>query len=73
MNEHEARMAIASRISEVLLDLAQDGLEESDDIEEMRDAMDDAAELVMEALGIEVVSISGPQVSVRMTVPDPDA
>lgn len=73
MNEHEARLGIVTRIAEVLLDLAQDGLEEGDDLDEMRDAMSDAAELVMEALGVEVVSVEGSTALIRVSNIDPDA
>lgn len=73
MNEHEARLAIATRIADVLFDLAQDGMEPDDDADEMRDALDDAAELIMEALGLEVVSVDSEAATVRLSGIDTNA
>lgn len=73
MNEHEARLAISTRIADVLFDLAQDGMEPDDDVDEMRDALSDAADLIMEALGLEIVSVEGSVVITHLTGLDPNA
>lgn len=72
MNEHEARLAIVARITDVLFDLAAEGMEPDDDADEMRDALGDAAELIMEALGLEVESIDDKAVIVRLASIDPN-
>jgi hypothetical protein len=59
MNNHEARLAILDVIRDVLLDLAD---APADDLD-VADAMGEAAELILEALGLQVADVDHPQVT----------
>ena len=65
MNEHEARLAIITRVRDVLLDLADDGTE---DVTDLAAAMLDAAELIIEAIGLEVIATD--PLTVSLTIPE---
>lgn len=62
MDSYEARLNIIDRISEILLDLAGDDEVSQQELEEMRDAMRDAAEVLLEGIGFEVVSVDAKDV-----------
>lgn len=66
MNEHEARLKLVWRIRDVLLDLADDGTE---DINELQDAMADTAEILLDALGLEIVGIEGDVINASISWP----
>lgn len=65
MNEHEARLAIVTRVRDILLDLADDGTE---DISDLTAAMLDAAELVLEGIGLEVLTTD--PLTVSLAIPE---
>ena len=65
MNEHEARLAIITRVRDVLLDLADDGTE---DVTDLSSAMLDASELIIEAIGLEVITTD--PLTVSLTIPE---
>jgi hypothetical protein len=59
MNEHEARLSVAELIRDVLADLAiEDGMS-PDEVADLTVAMTDMAEIVLEALQFEIVSVDG--------------
>lgn len=64
MNNHEARLAILDTIRDVLLDLAD---APADDLD-VADAMGEAAELLLDALGLEVVETSDGRVTCSIRV-----
>lgn len=57
MNLNEARMNILNYISDVLFDLADDPDLSPGEREEVRDAMGDAADMLMDSLDLQVVQI----------------
>lgn len=67
MNEHEARLEIVRTLRDVLVDLADDGEVSQEDLDAMDASMLDAAELLLEALELQVVSV-GPDGEVTVTV-----
>lgn len=67
MNAHEARLYIVSVMTEILFDLS-DGDDLSDaERKEIRESLADAADLIVEALDINVVSVDGRTINVTMT------
>lgn len=55
MNVSEARVAILDLVADVLVELGDDGEIDSG---ELREAMEDAAEMVLDALDLEVTSVN---------------
>jgi hypothetical protein len=56
MNEHEVRLGLVRVIRDVLVDLAAEDGTENDDLLAMEEAMTDAADIILDALQVEVVS-----------------
>lgn len=69
MNEYEARLAIVTLIRDVLIDLTNDGESTQEDI----DAMGDAADIIVEGLGFEIVSVEGSKIIISVEIPQEDA
>ena len=71
MNRYEARLDIVRRIRSVLVDLA-DG-EDLDAVEfaELEQSMTDAAEIVLEALGLEVTDVTADGILATLSVTEP--
>lgn len=67
MNEHEARLFILHQIRDVLTDLAA---ETSEVTQDDLDSFTDVAEIMMEALGIDIVKVEGDKIHTTMTVLD---
>lgn len=63
MNEYEARLAIQTVIRDVLLDLSEEPL--SPDETEL---MGDVADMILEALELEVVGVNDPTVACHVSV-----
>lgn len=59
-NAHEARLEILSRVAGLLEDLAVEPDEELDEREaqDLREAMRDAAEMILDELNLEVVEVN---------------
>lgn len=75
MNVHTARLMMVEVIRDVLLDLADaDGDLSDDEYVEMEDTLTDAAELILDALSVEVVEVAeAGVVTVTMTLLSPGA
>ena len=63
MNEFEARLEVINRMRDVLVSLS-----EVDPTPEEVDAMGDVAEILAEAIGLEVVGTDGPLIIAHLTV-----
>jgi hypothetical protein len=60
MNLNEARLAFLEELTEILVDLTDEGEESSpEDLAVLREAMADAVDIIAEALQLEVVSVDG--------------
>lgn len=72
MNEFEARLWVVRTIRDVLLDLADvdDPDLESEERVEMEESMLEAAELIMEALGMDVTDVDGNAVLATLHIPE---
>lgn len=72
MNTNEARLGIIDTITDVLLDLSDDEELTDDERDNLREAMADAADLICEALDLEVRSVGADGITVRVVVPQPE-
>lgn len=63
MNEFEARLEVMNRMRDVLVSLS-----EADPTPEEIDAMGDVAEILVEAIGLEVVGTDGPLIIAHLTI-----
>jgi hypothetical protein len=70
MNEHEARLLIIQRIRDVLVDLADDGTEPPEVIEELMISLMDAAELIYDSVGIRVTGGSNGVIQANIVLED---
>jgi hypothetical protein len=72
MNEFEARLWVVRTIRDVLLDLADADDPElgEDDRAEMEESMLEAAELIMEALGMDVTDVDGNAILATLHIPE---
>lgn len=72
MNEFEARLWVVRTIRDVLLDLAEFDDPDLADEEraEMEESMMEAAELIMEALGMDVTDVDGNAVLATLHIPE---
>lgn len=69
MNVNEARLALAEEITNILMDLTDESETGSPaEIAELRDAMGDATDIIMEALQVEVLSVDGDVLTVSMNL-----
>jgi uncharacterized ubiquitin-like protein YukD len=68
MNEPEARIALLEHIADVLLDLTEEEDASIDDREDMREAMRDLADILLESLDAEIVEASGAQLKLNVTL-----
>jgi hypothetical protein len=60
MNLNEARLALLDELTEILVDLTDEGGETSpEDLPVLREAMADAVDIIAEALQLEVVAVDG--------------
>lgn len=66
VSPEDVRIWIVDRIADVLVDLADDDDEEGLDLEELQDQMKNVANLIVEALNIEVVSSDGSNATVTL-------
>ena len=73
MNTNEARLAIIETIADVLFELSDDEDLPAVDREDLRDAMADAADLICEALDLDVVDVADGVLSVQVVLPATDA
>lgn len=70
MNEHDVRLRVVREFRDLLVALAvEDGVDEAE-VLGIEESMTDAADLLLEAIGFEVVSIDGTVVTARITLPD---
>lgn len=58
MNANEARLKIHGAITEVLVSMAIDDNSTDDEVEKLEEAMVELADVIMEDLGVEVVSVN---------------
>lgn len=76
MNLNEARLALLEELTEILVDLTDEGEDSSpEDLAVLRDAMSDAVDIIAEALQLEVVAVDGEVLTLRVDlgeVPDPE-
>lgn len=69
MNEHDVRLRVVREFRDLLVALAvEDGVDEAE-VLGIEESMTDAADLLLEAIGFEVVSIDGTVVTARITLP----
>lgn len=68
MNEHEAHLNLVWHIRDILMDLANDGSEES--VAELYDAMTDTAEIIIDALNLTIKHVDGRELTVTLTLPN---
>jgi hypothetical protein len=72
MNPNEARVAIIEEIANMLVELSLEGGAE-DDVATLTDAMLDAADLIADYIGLDVVEVLEPKVfAVRVDLNGPD-
>ena len=71
MNINETRIAIVEEIAEILYDLTEDEEATAETKQELRDAMADAADIIAEALDLEVVEIADGIATVRLNIAGP--
>lgn len=76
MNLNEARLALLEELTEILVDLTDEGEDSSpEDLAVLRDAMSDAVDIIAEALQLEVVAVDGEVLTLRVDlgeVPEPE-
>jgi hypothetical protein len=72
MNVNEARMVIVEEFAEILLDLTDEDAGTAEEREALRVAMLDAADIIAEALDLEVVDITDGIATVRLNIAGPD-
>ena len=72
MNVNEARMVIVEEFAEILLDLTDEDAGTAEEREALRVAMLDAADIIAEALDLEVVDITDGIETVRLNIAGPD-
>lgn len=72
MNINEARVVIVEEIAEILYDLTEDEDATAEVKQELRDAMADAADIIAEALDLEVVEMADGIATVRLNLAGPD-
>lgn len=70
MDINEARMVIVEEFAAILLDLTDD-TEDAEEREALRVAMLDAADIIAEALDLEVVEVSNGVATVRLNIAGP--
>lgn len=63
------RLDIIDRIAEILFDLANSGVDAQVDRDELMDQLKTVGEIIIEGLGLEIVSASGPQMQVLLNNP----
>lgn len=68
MNTSEARIALLDHIAEVLLDLTDEEGGSIEDREEMREAMTDLADVLLESLDLQIAEASGPNMTLKVTL-----
>lgn len=73
MNVNEARMVIVEEFAEILLDLTDEDAGTAEEREALRVAMLDAADIIAEALDLEVVDITDGIATVRLNIAGPDS
>jgi hypothetical protein len=66
----QANLWIVARIADVLVDLADDGEDDSIDVDELHDQMQNVAEMIVEALNLRVESAD--QHRATCTLGDPE-
>jgi hypothetical protein len=72
MNPNEARVAIIEEIANMLVDLSVEGGAE-DDVPTLTEAMLDAADLIADYIGLDVIDVVEPNVfTVRVDLNGPD-
>lgn len=59
MNEFEARLWVVKTIRDVLLDLADSEDVSAEEYVEMEQGMNDAAEIILEALSMDITDVDG--------------
>jgi hypothetical protein len=71
MNRYEARLDIVRRIRSVLVDLADGEDLNSVEFAELEQSMTDAAEIVLEALGLDVIDVTAEGILATLSVTEP--
>ena len=67
MNLNEARLALAEEITNILIDLTDESETASPaELADLRDAMGDATDIILEALQVEVLTVDGDKLTVSM-------
>lgn len=67
MNPNEAQLALLDELTEILVDLTDDGEDTSpEDMAVLREAMSDAVDIIVEALQLKVVAVNGTVLTVEI-------
>lgn len=67
MNPNEAQLALLDELTEILIDLTDDGEDTSpEDMAVLREAMSDAVDIIVEALQLKVVAVNGTVLTVEV-------
>lgn len=67
MNPNEAQLALLDELTEILVDLTDDGEDTSpEDMAVLREAMSDAVDIIVEALQLKVVAVNGTVLTVEV-------
>lgn len=69
MNEYDVRLRVVREIRDLLVALAVEDEVGEAEVLEIEESMTDAADLLLEAIGFEVVSIDGAVVTARINLP----
>lgn len=72
MNTNEARVVIVEEIAEILFDLSEDEDQTASDKMVLKEAMLDAADIIAEALDLQVLDFADGFATVRLNLAGPD-
>jgi len=65
----EVRLWIVNRIADVLVDLADDGEEDIDDVDELHDQLKNVGNLICDAIDLKIVARNGNRATIEVGDP----